>query len=312
MASLRPIPMRPSTSQMNPTTGRSFPASASGISMRCASMPLSARWLRIASAVCASTGWCRIATRCRPPSSSPSSPSSPVPITTGYGGSTATCTVTGAGWVLSCGSAVPPAAGRVCGSFGSVVCSRVEPGHDVAHHCPGVAAVRVDPHASRRVGTAEPVAIIRARYFSARSRPASRGARRCRRCAAPLRPPDLQVDDGVAGQRIAHPGAGDRAAAERHDAVWSASAARTTSSSMRRNSCSPSVAKMSAMVRPVRSSISTSVSSSRRPSPWPADARWSTCPSRAIRPVPPWVSRCAYPDALARAAGVSCSATARR
>src|SRR6516162_11707499 len=47
---------------------------------------------------------------------------------------------------------------------------------------------------------------------------------------------------------------------------WSANAARTTSSSMRRNSCSPSVAKMSAMLRPVRSSIATSVSSKPTPS----------------------------------------------
>ena len=76
LASLRPIPMRPNTSQMKPTTGRSLPASASGISMRWASTPLSAKWFRIASAVCASTGWCRMATLCLPPSSSPSSPSS--------------------------------------------------------------------------------------------------------------------------------------------------------------------------------------------------------------------------------------------
>ena len=95
MASLRPRPMRPSTSQMNPTTGRSLPASASGISMRCASMPLSDRWLRIASAVCASTGWCRIATLCLPSRKPPSSPISPVPMTTGYGGSVFTSTVTG-------------------------------------------------------------------------------------------------------------------------------------------------------------------------------------------------------------------------
>ncbi|COY93644.1 Uncharacterised protein [Mycobacterium tuberculosis] len=55
-ASLRPIPMRPNTSQMNPTTGRSLPASASGISMRCASTPLPAKRFRISSAVSASPG----------------------------------------------------------------------------------------------------------------------------------------------------------------------------------------------------------------------------------------------------------------
>ena len=47
IASLRPTPMRPNTSQMKPTTGSSLPASASGISMRCASIPLSDRWFRI-------------------------------------------------------------------------------------------------------------------------------------------------------------------------------------------------------------------------------------------------------------------------
>src|ERR1700677_2236159 len=46
----------------------------------------------------------------------------------------------------------------------------------------------------------------------------------------------------------------------------SANAARTTPSSMRRNSCSPSVAKMSAMVRPACCSIATSVSSKLTPS----------------------------------------------
>src|ERR1700677_74903 len=46
----------------------------------------------------------------------------------------------------------------------------------------------------------------------------------------------------------------------------SANAARTTPSSMRRNSCSPSVAKMSAMVRPACCSIATAVSSKLTPS----------------------------------------------
>ena len=82
-ASLRPMPMRPSTSQMNPTTGSSLPASASGISMRWASISLLERWLRIASAVCASAGWCRIATLCRPSSALPNSPIRPVPMITG-------------------------------------------------------------------------------------------------------------------------------------------------------------------------------------------------------------------------------------
>ena len=55
-ASLRPMPMRPNTSQMKPTTGSSLPASASGISIRCASIPLSAKALRIDSAVAARAG----------------------------------------------------------------------------------------------------------------------------------------------------------------------------------------------------------------------------------------------------------------
>ena len=95
IASLRPIPMRPNTSQMNPRTGRSLPFSASGISIRCASIPLSARVFRMASAVCASVGWCRMATLCRPARVRSSSPSRPVPMITGYGRSTSTSTVTG-------------------------------------------------------------------------------------------------------------------------------------------------------------------------------------------------------------------------
>ncbi|SKU03972.1 Uncharacterised protein [Mycobacteroides abscessus subsp. abscessus] len=85
-ASLRPIPMRPNTSQMKPRTAKSLPASASGISTRCASMPLSARVLRISSAVSARVGWCRIATLaspCEPFRLSTNSPSRPVPTMTG-------------------------------------------------------------------------------------------------------------------------------------------------------------------------------------------------------------------------------------
>src|SRR5699024_12399846 len=49
IASWRPRPMRPSTSQQNAATGSSLPSSASGISTRCASTPASAIASRTAS-----------------------------------------------------------------------------------------------------------------------------------------------------------------------------------------------------------------------------------------------------------------------
>ena len=197
IASLRPTPMRPSTSQMNPTTGRSLPASASGISMRWASIPLSDRWFRIASAVCASAGWCRIATLCVPSSVPPSSPSRPVPMITGYGrvdrdldghgfshraclgarANAAGCRRGGLGGrcrrrLASRWAAPPrrPATASRCGRPGFSSCV-----HDVAHHRAGIAPVGVDPDRGDLAGTAAPVASSASRYLGAGSPPASSG-----------------------------------------------------------------------------------------------------------------------------------------
>ena len=73
---------------MKPTTGRSLPASASGISTRWASIPLSDRRFRIASAVCGQRRLVKDRDLVRAVEHAPSSPSRPVPMITGYGGST--------------------------------------------------------------------------------------------------------------------------------------------------------------------------------------------------------------------------------
>src|SRR6516162_2538440 len=149
-----------------------------------------------------------MATRCRPESTSSSSLSTPVPITTGYGGSTATCTVTDP--LLSVidrppGCSRGPAAGT--GSDGPP-----------PRGCGGWCRPGWSPHS----GTAEPVSpsgLIFRVFLGLVSRGQQRPHGVATGAPHPFPGADLQVDDGVARERLAHPRAGDGAAAERHHAV---------------------------------------------------------------------------------------------
>ena len=172
---------------------------------------------------------------------------------TGYGGSTATSTVTGVGATVQSFTGLVATGGqcRGCcwcrrggglgwrlpwrvGAFsdggarrhgGRCAGARTWPrrvfqsGHEVAHHRAGIAPIGVDPHrrhlavqrdpfGHQRCGTSRP----------GRRRPAA-AARSSAGAPNPFCRTDFQVDHGVSGQRLAHAGAGHRAAAEGQHAV---------------------------------------------------------------------------------------------
>src|SRR6202011_1499461 len=221
-------------SQMKPTTSSSFPDSASGISMRCASTPLSDNAVRICSAVVAITGWCRMATLWVPSSRRVNSPSSPEPMITGYGGSTRTSTVTGSVTLRALRTACGECRGarwRLSGFTRrqrdrrspprrAVPASRpwmrvFQPRTDVTYNGTGIATVRVDAKRGRTAVERNPIGhqrtILRGRIGTRQQR-AHRGATGA---AHPFGRVDFQVDHGVSGQGVAYARAGDRAPSER-------------------------------------------------------------------------------------------------